>query len=549
MTRNNFTNQFFCLFAFLTLLCCLLPASAIAQINENDSAELDNPAADPRYWMRLGACGNYSLAGIPYEDMIVNLGATPLNEVYPGFTKRLVSCIQKILSGVVDSQLGDLLAYFSDLVTILLTLYIVFFGIKVMLGNVRTIKSDAAVVVLTIAGVSYAVNNAGVEEFLQLFIASQESLVGVVTRSIIQAELPLSGETGVSYNLCSQYTDTWQRIDCVIAYYMGADPAQFAGEPGSFAMATYEFADEGSTSGERKQVTLGFFFIIMGLLFTSNLGIIFLLLGLMIPLLMVAAFAQAITVYIGSLLVLIFLGIMAPLIIPTILFPVTNSIFRFWFQMVLSYIFLPAILMAYLAFMVHILAYFFTAEPRSCVPPATPGDPPDCTSIAQIKPLKEIYKQIYGAYNESSGLATGDPSDQQMNRRTYSGLIESCTALSEDASCEGNTQINTSVGTIWVPDFALDMVGSEEGILHYDYNGNGVLDENELQDLIESKEQASDNFLYNLLVTVLLLALTFGFMANVLAFGGSLAGIAASPVSQALDVYNRTLTRLSAANK
>ena len=133
----------------------------------------------------------------------------------------------------------------------------------------------------------------------------------------------------------------------------------------------------------KSTMTYSLITIIVGMLFqdpTIGLGVF--LTGFFILLMIIAAFGQAMIVYLTSLFAIFVLGLFAPLILPTVLFTQTRRIFETWIQLLFAYSLQPGIVLCYLSFMVYVLQYVISYE--NCLSPLDTKTQGNCLSLADF---------------------------------------------------------------------------------------------------------------------------------------------------------------------
>ncbi len=537
----------------MLLLLMVLPSQAV-MANDGVSASMQthverpDGASDERQnkdWIRVGVCGT-TMANA--EDAIADAyrrGPDGIIEVYPGFTKRLVTCVQAMTERVADAYLGPLQDIFSVFAHGAIIIYIMVFGIKVALGGVRSIKADFLVVVLTIAFVSYAVMHNGLNTYYGYFVGVQDALVGIVTSTINDAHnvaIDTNGDgaedTVVLSGLCNDYRDAWQKLDCTLALYMGANPEVFAGQPGGMAVAPYSAYDSrGQVELDAVRENGGFvslapFVLLSGALFTKY-GLALFLLGIGFIMLLILAVAQAVIVYVGALVVITFLAIVGYITIPLALFQPTRQIFDNWLQLLIAYTLQPAIVMGYLAFMVHVLDIAF--NPSN-------GDP---LGLDGLTPMSVLYEQFYSG-------------DKGECRKRYEELLNATVSTEgqQDAENTGEcvTTETSEAGQTRVAVQSKSIVVLEQAITCDQFesilNANPNTCEADLPQIYKDlKNRGLSAFLQNMIIVTLLMLITFTFMANVLSFGATLAGITAAPVNGALNFYNKAMAKMTAPKK
>jgi len=250
-------------------------------------------------------------------------------------------------------------------------------------------------------------------------------------------------------------------------------------------------------------------------LLLTPVGPFLLILSLFILLFMVAAFAQAILIFVVSLIAIVFLGLLGPIIVPMILFK--RQIFNFWLEILLGYTLQPAMIMGYLAFMVNAMNYAFD----------TPGG------------LGEQYKLAQEAKFVKDPLITTCSDNQKSN-------AEGC---GDPVSAHGGSEQTTFGMTKMYPyhDYAATIPVPPDGASQEEID----IYQQQLEEARIKEEEDNriygDNFLQNILVFAILLGLTLSFMANVVEFGAQLTGLSAVQAAGGINLLNTAIGRVQGA--
>ena len=192
------------------------------------------------------------------------------------------------------------------------------------------------------AFVNYFATSPDLQNYINAFTKTQEGLANVVTSSLDDSPLNMCKKDYLGFDI-----SIWRKMDCVLVYILGANPDYYH----EMSIDPFHLTSAGIEAFDPTLFTL-----IAGALFTP-VGPILLFLGVALVILLIAAFIQVIFIYITSLFAVVFLGIIAPMIIPLYLFQATKRIFDEWLTLMISYTLQPALLFAYLTFMLHAIGY------------------------------------------------------------------------------------------------------------------------------------------------------------------------------------------------
>ncbi len=132
--------------------------------------------------------------------------------------------------------------------------------------------------------------------------------------------------SGFSYGN-NEYMKIWDMIDCRISKYLGV--GDFADAPSTPAVITMAFAG----------------------IFATIFGPIIVILVILFLIFVILIILRIVHIYILSFIAVVMLVYISPLVIPTMLFEFTKSIFEKWWKFILGYMIQPIILFAFLTFM------------------------------------------------------------------------------------------------------------------------------------------------------------------------------------------------------
>ncbi len=228
-------------------------------------------------------------------------------------------------------------------VKMILTLSIVFYGAKILIGGGGIKKSEILMYVVKIALVMYFATG---EAWQTMFFDGIYSASSVFSQMVFKVEtasdpqkrdgcqfgnITLADGTQVvqsSYPEGKEYLAIWDTLDCKITRYLG-------------------FGPELSTANIAKLILAGFL--------TGPVGIYFSISLLFFGLIMLAATIRALHIFLSSCIAIILMVYVSPLIIPLVLFEKTKSIFSGWLKQLISFSLQPMILFAYLAIFISLM--------------------------------------------------------------------------------------------------------------------------------------------------------------------------------------------------
>ncbi len=516
------------------------------------------------------------------EDVIVK-DHVPLS----GLTGRIVNCITEVLQRISHDQIGILTETFRNINLILVTLAIALYSKDVLLnrpGYRRPSKLFSKTIM--ICGVIAFTSSVGVNQYINFFRVSQRELAQVVTDATKSTKssgtfcgrsskkyafaplgsdpttLPPPDPSDPDANKRHRPYDIWERVDCIIASYTGIRQLTKDGKKIPFDDIAVGPYDPGI------KISLMPTVIVMGLLFTP-LGP-FLLITFVGPvLLMMAAFIQAVIVYLTSLIVVTFLGIIGPIIIPMLLFKSTRQGFSLWVQMLIAYTLQPMILFAFLAFMLVVIdTTLYGSSPPTVEIGAPPHEITFPLSSADIDELAAMLNagnpaqlaadtgidvnKITAALTDLGNGVAADKVIPALFEFPVEGSLmwyyEKAAGAAKEAwqkvdvfHLSGNTQdVNRSPSG----DSKTATSGNEKSAISWwrycFFGGNCASATSGPAEYSEAYR-----FLQTLLAALLLFWLMFSMLVNVMNDGARLAGLEANVKMQALNVYNWTARAVS----
>lgn len=387
-----------------------------------------------------------------------------------GFTNRIVGCIENILLAIGEEEFGEIRDQIKNIVVALLTLYIVILGYQVVLGYIHNATADGMVRIFKILVVVFFTLNSGLEMVFPIVKATQEGFVTLITEKTLGV-----GGGGAGDDMCTGGSEepeynVWNRMDCTIAKLLGAGLDADLGAGADLAFESFK------ESTIKSPYTFGS--TIIGLLF-SGVGVIVALFGMVTIGMIILAFATAVVLYVMSLVAIVVLMLIAPIVIPAILFESTKNFFDQWFQALISYIFQPVILFGYLAFMTVAMNFVLNGTGN------------------EFKGMLNIMEQTHELFQDD------DVSLHCIVSSTITEVKDSAAVAGDEPADQKHTDALS--GAVTIP-----CITVQEGMDHQ----QGKLNDQQVAE-----------FTTNLLALMMIVAVLFSFMMNVMRFGAQLAGI------------------------
>lgn len=287
--------------------------------------------------------------------------AIPAGQPYYGLTSRIVNCFRYFLVDIAVGSFGRMHAATVQLVRGALTLYIVFLGIRLTLGNIYNLREQLFVVGFMVAAVQFGVG-AGAVQYFSVFFNGQAAMVDMISGGIgdnFECEGAYTArfaddDMATRPPFMYRYQNVWERIDCMIMTILGAHVAWDQYGEGDTAERWANNARDPYQNWDINSLAIGQ--MLIGLLPTL-LGPLILGLGVTMLFLLMAMFIQVIVYYLTSMMLLTILGIFAPLIVPTVLFGPTREIFIKYMRLLFSTMVYPMLLMGALVLTLSIVGF------------------------------------------------------------------------------------------------------------------------------------------------------------------------------------------------
>lgn len=282
-----------------------------------------------------------------------------------------------------------------SVVKMALTLSIVFYGMKILLGLSEIKKSEILLYIIKFSLVLYfAVGNAWQTMFFEGVYNSSSYFSELVFKINVShddkkrdgcqfGKLTFDDQTTQIFNTYppgKDYLALWDTLDCKIARYLG-------------------FGTTVSVANLAKLIAAGFF--------TAGWGIYFSLSVMFFGFFLIATTIRALHIFLSSLMSILLMVFISPLIIPTVMFARTNNIFKGWLTNLISFCLQPMILFAY-------IAIFLTIMDKTLIGSATFYGPSPSRIISCSKICQETSPSSTGATTTVVSDEECDNSNQEM---------------------------------------------------------------------------------------------------------------------------------------
>lgn len=251
----------------------------------------------------------------------------------------------------------------QSIVTGLLTLYVIFFGFKIALGGGKLKQSEVMNFIIKFLLVTYfsiGLNMKSGGQTLR-FDGMTQWVFPFMLNGVTQLAswMITSGATnglcdfsGVTYDPTADTNMAlWDQIDCRLAYYIGYD-------------GLIELLNPWIDDPVKHHIPPYVFLIIPGII-AGSMDLV--MLALMYPIMIVSFVAYTFCMFVSSLILILILGILAPIFVPCALFSQTNDYFHKWWKNLFGLMLQPAIALTFLSIMfaVYDRGFYGTCKYRS----------------------------------------------------------------------------------------------------------------------------------------------------------------------------------------
>lgn len=528
------------LLSIVIILGCFfaVAVSAHASSYTNDlmrgiSCGLDPAGTDPAEPISIQTI--LSGMGIAYDSSTGSLqlaagGAVDVGDFFienTGFSHRIVSCVKGLLYVTTRATFSSVRGAVASVVITACLLYFIFFFVRVLLSGVKVqdIRKELSITIITIILVlSFSAGSAS-NGMLRMAQGMQEELVEMVFEVVSTNEI--QAEAGnITYErsrLCyGQDLGTasavkygpWKRIDCMIAFIAGVrtkyDPNFTGPMPNSGSIFNNNPFNIGEYFNDMSldpfdvglgDSTLTSLFAAGGLAIAEGQGLTLLFSSMFVFALLITAVFQCVIIYLGALIAVSFLVVVAPICIPCYLFGPTKAIFNFWLETLMSFIFQPCLIIGYMCLMMNCWVYVL--------------DGPEFGILKQYEDIVLVSKRGY--------LVNTTPT---QDKTIYAPLRDTVFYCDENEGTESGCE-ETSQGNI-----TEDVSTQVKGVADLKIYDNYFVDK-EWKRLL----------LMNQMILILFFLVTLAFMENVLAFGAELAGMSAASVG-VMNIHEKAMSRL-----
>lgn len=261
-----------------------------------------------------------------------------------GLLRRVMPCIKETLINLTNDMMQGVISYIDQTVTIVCAFAILLLGKNLIGGKTTAPFRDTLVLMAKLGAISLFM-----WEYSAIFgkiFDIIDGMLDIVTNYVLVELIDTSSTLS-----CLDYTkvqDTplrnsvWDAADCAINILVG-----------------------GIMMPANVTIGMGIVGFLVSALFSNPIGMAIGLIGIRIILQLIWALFRCLYVYLGCYIGICLLVLIAPFIIPTILFQATRSYFERWLRILMSFILQPIVLFAYMGMLLAAFDTVILTGPHS----------------------------------------------------------------------------------------------------------------------------------------------------------------------------------------
>ena len=265
------------------------------------------------------------------------------------FVSVAVPCFENLIFGIAKESIEGFTGFLSDVVAICLTLYLIFFGIKVSTGitNEQRLKGEVVVHALKITFVAWLVFYLGITNVFDITMNILNGFIKLVMAPVSVGECKITAP---------ETMQVWLAMDCLFGKFIGWNTENGYGATWNNVPLLFGFVTHSASAG------------FGGLMIASII--------LMTVWSLLMAFFRVAFGYILAILAIVLLFTISPIMLPMMLFAPTKQFFDQWWKMIVSMILQPVIMFAFMAFSLSLMNEIILGEGgiSDIFPEAKPGN-------------------------------------------------------------------------------------------------------------------------------------------------------------------------------
>ncbi|AFC70465.1 TrbL/VirB6 family protein [Rickettsia australis] len=262
-----------------------------------------------------------------------------------------------------DSALFQFQVGMYKIVTAFLTLYVMFFGFKLLLAGEVPPKSEYINFILKMIFVTYFSIGINItpgngspydrlDGMLQwAFPFLLNGINGLASWVMNAAPSGLCKFHNLSYDSTVSYIALWDALDCRVAHYLGLDILSTLLVENAYRSHDFLNFDFFSFSAPP------YIYLLIPAIISGNMMLVSL--ALAYPLLVISVAAFMVNATIMCMISIVILGILAPLFVPMFLFTYTRNYFDSWVKLMISFLLQPMVVVTFMITMFAVYDYGF----------------------------------------------------------------------------------------------------------------------------------------------------------------------------------------------
>lgn len=248
-------------------------------------------------------------------------------------------------------------------VTALLTIYVIFFGFKIILSSNVPPKNEIINFVLKMLFVTYfsvGINitpgsnsdynrlDGMVQWAFPLLLGGIDTLAGWVMNASPSELCKFDGEV---YDKNLSYMALWDSLDCHVSHYLGLDMLSTLLVENQYKNHDFKNFDFFSFSAPP------YVYLLIPAIISGNMTLVSL--ALSYPLLVISVGAFMVNATVMCMISIVILGVLAPLFVPMFLFEYTRGYFESWVKLLISFVLQPMVVVTFMIMMFSVYDFGF----------------------------------------------------------------------------------------------------------------------------------------------------------------------------------------------
>ncbi|MGX6959859.1 MAG: type IV secretion system protein [Rickettsia endosymbiont of Pentastiridius leporinus] len=344
----------------------------------SDTNFIEDPNATPTDPLALVSCssagdGCYQKAYNASKTAVVM--TSPLIECMRQMIARLLIskdvCDFSNVEAVIDSASRQTSSLFQfqvgmyKIVTAFLTLYVIFFGFKILLSGEVPPKNEYINFILKMIFVTYfsiGINITpgssspydrldGMIQWAFPFLLNGINSLASWVINAAPSDLCKFNGSNISYDPSVSYIALWDALDCRVAHYLGLDMLSTLLVENTYRSHDFLNFDFFSFSAPP------YIYLLIPAIISGNMMLVSL--ALSYPLLVISVAAFMVNATIMCMISIVILGILAPLFVPMFLFTYTKPYFESWVKLMISFLLQPMVVVTFMITMFSVYDFGF----------------------------------------------------------------------------------------------------------------------------------------------------------------------------------------------